>query len=267
MIYETVDVLKNRYGADLNGIFIDDVRIGVFETFIELSNNTYGLATTLISSDEHCYRIKRDAGLFSTGYIRGNSLDELFYSAKTSSIVDTLRVAALNALSSPFMNEENYHIKTNCDPYTLLNLEGTKTVCVVGAFKSYINKLAETKHDWHVIEFQKDTIEEKYRDHFVHPDDSASVLQKADTVIITGFTLVNNTFQTLVKHIPAHCQVALVGPSSSFIPDVLFENKVDIMGAIRITDPGAAKQLVSESASGFHFFKHRCAEKICLVNG
>ena len=266
MIYETLDVLKEKYRVDLKGIFVEDLRIGVFETFVELSNNTFGLATTLISSTEHCYRIKRDASMFSTGYIRGNSLDDLFYQSQTSSIMDTLRVAALNALSSPFLNEENYHIKTNCDPYSLLNLEGEKTVCVVGAFKSYINKLAETEHDWHVVELSGDALEDKYRDRFVHADDSAGVLQKADVIIITGFTLVNNTFQHLQEHIPDNCQVALVGPSSSFIPDILFQNKVSIMGATRITDPGSVRQLVCEGACGFHFFKHSCAEKICLLH-
>ena len=266
MIYDTLDVLVRKYGVDLKGIYIEDVRIGVFETFIELSNNTCGLATTLISSNEHCYRIKRDASLFTTGYIIGNSLEDLFHKVKASSIVDTLRVAALNAVSSTYINETNYTIKTNCDPYTLLNLEGKKTICIVGAFKSYINKLSETNHNWFVVELAKDAMEDKYRDHFVHVDDAEKVLQKADVIIITGFTLVNNTFMDLQRSIPGNCQVALVGPSSSFIPDVLFDNKVDIVGATRITNPSTVKQLVSESASGFHFFKHQCAAKICLVN-
>jgi uncharacterized protein (DUF4213/DUF364 family) len=266
MIFETLAVLKKKYGVDLKRIYIEDVRIGVFETFIRLSNNSFGLATTLTGANEHCYRIKRDAGLFSTGYINGNSLDDLFHQVQTSSIVDTLRVAALNALSGAFINENNYTIKANCDPYSLLNLEGKKNVCVVGAFKSYINKLAETEHNWHVIELAQDTLEDRYQEHFVHASNANEVLQHADIIIITGFTLVNNTFMDLQKSIPDNCQVALVGPSSSFIPDVLFEHKVNIVGAIKITDPEKVMQLVGEAASGFHFFKHGCAKKLCLIN-
>jgi uncharacterized protein (DUF4213/DUF364 family) len=266
MIYETLNVLKEKYGVDLKGVHIEDVRIGVFETYIELSNNTFGLASTLINSNEPCYRMKRDESLFSTGYIRNKNLVDLYYNVKSSSIIDTLRVAALNALSAPYLNEENYHIKTNCDPFSLLDLEGKKTICVVGAFKSYIHKLAETQHDWYVVELDGAAMEEKYTDRFVHTDDSASILQKADAVIITGFSLVNNTFQHLNRQIPENCQVVLVGPSSSFIPDVVFQNNVNIMGATRITDPATVKQLASEGACGFHFFKHHCAEKLCLLH-
>ncbi len=266
MIYQTLDILKEKYQVDIQNISIEQVRIGVFETVIKLSNDSYGLATTLAGPHDHCYKIKRDSRPFSTGYIIGKNLYDLFYNANSSSIVDTLRIAALNALSGNLINESNYKVEYNCDPFSLLDLSGIKNISIVGAFKSYINKLAETSHQWHVIELNKEAIEEKYQNHFIHADQANEVLQASDIIIITGFTLVNNTFRELKQSFPDQCQVVLVGPSSSFIPDILFKNKVNLVGAIRITDPGKVMQLVSEGASGFHFFKHSCAEKLCLIN-
>jgi uncharacterized protein (DUF4213/DUF364 family) len=48
------------------------------------------------------------------------------------------------------------------------------------------------------------------------------------------------------------------------IPDVLFENNVDIIGSIRITKPEMLMKLISQASAGFHLFRY-CAEKICVL--
>jgi uncharacterized protein (DUF4213/DUF364 family) len=266
MIYDTLQILRNKYQVDLQSILIEEVRIGVFETAIKLSNGTYGLATTLVDTNDQCARIRRDASPFTTGNITGQNLNDLFFNANSSSMVETMKVAALNAISSNVLNESNYSIRYNCDPYSLLDLSGAKTISIIGAFKTYIEKLADTYHKWYVVEMNKDALSEQYHDHFIPSTRANDVLPQSDVIIITGFTLVNNTFKDLLPMIPEKCQVALVGPSCSFIPDILFKNKVDIIGSIKLTDPQKVFKLTGESACGFHYFKNNCAEKICLVN-
>lgn len=264
MINKTLKILEEKHKFDLKNIFIEDVILGVFETGIKLSNNSYGLATTLINSYTYNYRIRRDTSKFTSGNIIGNSLYDLFYNSKSTDIVNTLKIASLNALSSNIITDGTYKMINNCDPFSQLNLEGEKYITIVGAFKTYIEKLSKTKHKISVLEFENEAIEKPYQHYFVDTKKANLILPKSDIIIITGFTLVNNTLEDLLDYIPKNCQVVVVGPSSSFIPDILFNNKVNIVGAIKLTKPKKALKLISEAASGFHLFKD-CAEKICIV--
>jgi len=180
-------------------------------------------------------------------------------------IIDTLKIAALNALSAEFLNENNYRTEYNRDPFSLLDLQGNKTVTLVGAFKSYIEKLAGSRHKLNILELNEESIPEHHRKHYIPAEKANEVIPQSDVVLMTGLTLVNKSSADLLDLIPENCQLAVVGPSSSFIPDVLFENKVNIVGAIKITNPEKIFKLVGEAAAGFHLFKS-CAEKICIIN-
>ena len=59
-------------------------------------------------------------------------------------------------------------------------------------------------------------------------------------------------------------QVIVTGPSVSIIPDILFENKVSIIGASIITKPEMLFDIVSDGGTGFHLFEY-CARKICIL--
>jgi hypothetical protein len=45
----------------------------------------------------------------------------------------------------------------------------------------------------------------------------------------------------------------------------LFKHGVDIIGTIRIKDPGLLFTLVGEAAAGYHL-SHYCAKKISILN-
>ncbi|MBK7711175.1 MAG: hypothetical protein IPJ37_09670 [Bacteroidales bacterium] len=44
----------------------------------------------------------------------------------------------------------------------------------------------------------------------------------------------------------------------------MFENKVNIIGAVRITKPEVLFNIVSEGGTGYHLFEY-CAQKICIL--
>ena len=50
------------------------------------------------------------------------------------------------------------------------------------------------------------------------------------------------------------------------MPDILFENKVSIIGAVKITKPEILFDIVGEGGKGFHLFEY-CAKKICILKG
>lgn len=265
MINKTLDILQSKYHLNLQEIFFEDVRIGIYKTAVQLTGNRYGVAGThRAKTEDYKYRTQRDDSPFSTNHIIGQNVKDLFF-APSSPIVDNLKVATLNALSGKIIQSTDYQVIENTDPIDLVDLSGQKTISIVGAFKGYIQKIGATNHTMHIVEIRPEVIPPAYQKHFVPADQAAAVLPHSDIVIITGSTLVNNSLKDLVQYLPKHGTTILVGPSSSFIPDVLFEQGIDIIGATRITQPKKMLQIVSEAATGFHFFQY-CAQKICILN-
>lgn len=264
---ETYYLLKTRYKNQLENLIILEVRIGLFMTALQLSDGTVGISSTSMPADEeiHCKKSKRDFGDFSPLNIAGKSVLHLLEFHVKNSIIQSMKIAALNAISSVFLENSNYKILQNTDPIDLVDLNCRKTITVVGAFQSYIDKISETNSQLFVLELNENALMPEDKKYFVPAVDYQKILPISDVVIITGLTLVNNTLDDLLKSIKPETQVIVIGPSSSLIPDVLFANNVKIIGAVKITNPELALKVVSEAGAGFHLFKY-CAQKLCIIN-
>jgi len=267
IIENTIKIIENRYSDYLEKLFISDARIGIFLSAIKLSDNNIGISSTLPSdhSENHCKKENRDFGAFTPFHITGKKVKDLLYTPKDNAIVNTLKIAALNAISLKILVNNRYKILKNTDPFNLIDLNGKKSITLVGAFPSYIHRISETSHNLQVLEFNRETLGREHWKYFVPAKDFEKVLPHSDIVIITGVTLANNTFDELIKSINPAAQTIVTGPSSSFIPDAMFAKGVNIMGGIRIKEPGKILQLVSEAATGYHLFRYG-AEKICILN-
>jgi uncharacterized protein (DUF4213/DUF364 family) len=262
---ETLALLKTRYPGRLDDLIITDVRIGLYLSSVMLSDGSCGVAGTLNEIRAHCDKEKRDYGDFSPSRIKGRSVLDLLETGKKTNITETLKIAVLNALSSRFIKTPEYTLLENTDPIDLIDLSPGKTITVVGAFRSYIQKISSSGNKLFVLEFHQETLAEEHRSFFVHANKYKEVLPVSEIVIITGLTLVNNTLDNLLKVIPPQAQVIVTGPSGNILPDVLFSHGVHIIGAMRIKDPELLFTLVGEAAAGYHL-SHYCAEKISIVN-
>jgi len=207
----------------------------------------------------------RDFGEFSPSKIAGRRVADLFETEKSSGIIDTLRIASLNAISSRMIAEGHYNILENADPIDLIDLDGKKNITLVGAFKSYIAKIAATGNHLSVLELDEDALTGEQKQYYVPAREYGKVLPGSDIVIITGLTLVNNTIDGLLSAIAPGTLVIVTGPSSSLIPDVLFSHRVNIIGATQVTDPGMLFTVAGEAGAGYHLFRY-CAKKICIIN-
>jgi uncharacterized protein len=261
---ETYNLLKTRYKTDINNLVISDTRIGVFLTAVLLSDGSVGVASTNIDTYSNCYIKERDFGDFSPSKIKGQKVIDLFEKCSNIKTADTLKIAVLNALSSQMISKLNYKIVEGTDPIELLDLTAQKTITIVGAFQSYIKKIAATKNKLYVLELNENALNDNQKQFYVPAGKYSQVLPISDIIIITGLTLVNNTIDDLLATIPTNAKVIVTGPSSSMIPDILFEKRVAIVGGTRITSPELLFTVVSEAGTGFHLFKY-CAEKFCIV--
>jgi uncharacterized protein (DUF4213/DUF364 family) len=262
---KTITFLKEKYIEQIENLKIDEVRIGALLSAVKLSDGSYGVASTLQTNQHHCSRDNRDFGDFTPTRIQGQKVVSLFEVNKKSNIIDTLKIAVLNALSSTILKNEKYKILEDVDPISLIDLGSNKTITIVGAFRSYIELIATTSNKLHVLELTKEAFDDDYVKYYVPAHEYTRIIPQSDVVIITGLTLVNNTIDGLLSVIKPTTKVIVTGPSSSIIPDVLFDNKVNIIGATRITKPEILFALVSEFGAGFHLFKY-CAQKICILN-
>lgn len=264
IIDQTYSLLFTKYNAMLENLTISDVRVGIFLTAIRLSDGSYGFAATLDGNKCGCKKEKRDFGEFTPLNIRGQRVSDLFGTQKESNLISSLRNAVLNALSAKIISSGNYNIIPDCDPVDLLDLSPVKTITLVGAFQSYISRISATGNKLYVLELNEDALTADQKQYYVPAVDYKKVLQASDIVILTGLTLVNKTIDNILSAIPHDSVTVVSGPSGSVLPDILFENNVDIIGATRITDPDKLFDLVSEGGVGYHLFRY-CAQKICIL--
>lgn len=262
---ETYNFIKTKYKDQIEDLTIDEVRLGAHLSAVKLSDGSYGVASTLLENQYHCTKSNRDFGDFTPTKITGQEVTYLFDIEKSSSVIDTLRIAVLNAISSTILKNGNYKVVENVDPIDLIDISSKKTITIVGAFQSYIQKLSTTDNQLYVLEMNRDALVDDYKKYYVPAEEYGRVIPISDIVIITGLTLVNNTIDGLLSAISPNTKVIVTGPSSILVPDILFKNKVNIIGATRILNPDLLFPIVSEFGAGFHLFKY-CAEKICILN-
>jgi uncharacterized protein (DUF4213/DUF364 family) len=260
---KTFEVIKQKF--DVQHLTIDDIRVGLHLCAIRLSNGSSGVSTSIPDVYHQRSRAERDYGEFTPCQIKGRTINELFMSPKTSNLVSALKVAALNALSGSLIENSNYNIIENLDPIEIPNFSKKEKVVVVGGFNSYISKISAIHNNIKVLEFDKNSLNPGFQKYFVPANQYQQTLSDAKIVIITGMTLVNNTIDGLLQSIPPQAQTIVTGPSSSILPDVLFQNNVKIIGSIRITNPDMLLELAGQGGSGFHLFKY-CAQKIVILH-
>jgi uncharacterized protein len=264
IIEQTYNLLMSRYKDQFRDLTISDVRIGTYLTAVRLSDQSIGTSATIAEEQPFCAKSSRDFGDFTPLKIRGQGALALLQMKKNRGLLSSLRIAVLSALSARFHTSEHYKIVEDQDPIQLIDLGSGKKITVVGAFHSYIRKISETGNKLSVLEMNEEALVAEFRKYFVPAMEYKSVLPDSDIVIITGQTLVNGTIDNLLQHISPGAQVIVTGPSGSILPDILFDNNVSIIGAVRIIEPELLLDIVSEGGTGFHLFEY-CAKKICIL--
>ncbi|MDY0280658.1 MAG: DUF364 domain-containing protein [Salinivirgaceae bacterium] len=259
----TIQYLANK--IDFSKLHIKKIRIGTYLTAVILSDDSCGVSSTINEKTHNCKKEGRDFGEFTPGKLENRSVDSLLNTSKNSAVIQSLKIATLNALSEKIIVSENYKIIENIDPIDLLDFKTDSKVVIVGGFNSYISKVLLFTKNIHVLEFDKLKISSSYRHFYVDASEYKKTLGNANFVIITGMTLINETIDDLLKNCPKDATTVVTGPSSSIIPDMLFNNNVNLIGSIKITDSNQLFKLVEQAGTAYHLFKY-CARKITIIN-
>ncbi|WP_048152797.1 Rossmann-like domain-containing protein [Methanolacinia paynteri] len=160
----------------------------------------------------------------------------------------SVALAALNALSQPFVTDEMLNgkgYKTGFEVKDMVRPDDNLVIVGYGGLvKSYAGRCRELHvTDQRPVETFRTTIIgndviEGPLGITVHPaEENKEVLENADIAIITGSTLVNGTFEEVFEYAKNARLRAIYGSSAQLIPDALFENNVDIAMSVAISDP------------------------------
>jgi uncharacterized protein (DUF4213/DUF364 family) len=160
----------------------------------------------------------------------------------------SVALAALNALSQPFLVPEVLEKKGYSLGPGAADLVRKDDVVVIVGYGGLVREYAGRCRDLHVtdqrpVESFRTTVVGKSISHgpagiTVHPAaENREVLAEADVAVITGSTLVNGTFEEVAGYAKDARVRALYGSSAQLIPDVLFENGINLVMSVAVTDP------------------------------
>lgn len=163
-------------------------------------------------------------------------------------------VAAMSALSQPFvtpssLEERGFEVPPDNPDFTSC-LKPDDIAAIVGYGGGVTRSMGKCR-ELHVLDMRpkedilatiitRRGIEYAPAEVTLHPaEENVEVMGRATAVSITGSTLVNDTFDSLIDLCKNARLITVYGASAGFIPDILFERGVHMIHSSRITDPEA----------------------------
>ncbi len=268
ILNRTIEIVRGRLGAALDGITVERVAVGLFFTGVKLSTGHAGACATPVKEipDAVCCPNSVAAMPFA-GKLRGRRAADLLDEAtERVGIRRTLGIATLNALSQ-LANEgrkaEGFEVVTGLDAFEAAEVDAEETVVVVGAFVPFLRALRKMGARHWVLEKDPSVLKPHEMPYFREADEAPDVVPEADVLIITGTTLANDTLGDLIALAKPSARIVVVGPTVAMIPDAFFERGCHIVGGIEVTDPDAFLDILAEGGSGYRFFG-KSATKVAL---
>jgi uncharacterized protein (DUF4213/DUF364 family) len=268
ILEKTVEKIKLIYvNHNIELPKISNVILGLGYTGVEISiqktESFLGLAATVpsIINNTTCSKIE------FAGKLTNKELFELMgWSTESPSIRKIVGLAAVNAASQHIFKFKNPYTKIKADLLSHLNIDKDTKITVIGLMKPLIRKLSNLTKSITLVEnsipvsAEFNVFEFRYNIEQLRNKDFST-----DLLFCTGTVLINNTIEKILELFGKKARkIILIGPSASMIPDILFENGVNIVGGMEIFDTEATIRVVQEGG-GTKLFK-QYGKKYNLIN-
>jgi uncharacterized protein (DUF4213/DUF364 family) len=270
VIAETIDIVVEKAQGALEKTFVDDVVIGVFFTGVKLSTGHAGVAFTPVGEMPEAVCCPTSAARMPAAGSLGKTpvLEILPYALDRNVLKSAIGVATLNAVSQLILESvepAGFSIVKDTDGFDLLKILPHETVSLVGAFGPYIHRLKMMGNPFFVIEKNPQTLRPDEMKFFRSEAEAGATLERSDVAILTGTAIVNQSIDSILRHLNSKKRAAIIGPTASMIPNAFFRRGVSIMAGVRITDAERMATVLKQGGSAFHLFKD-CCEKIAFLN-
>ncbi len=266
---ETIATIGDILGTGLDDITIERAVIGLFFTGVKLNAGTAGTCATPREAipDGVCCPYSAMAVPFP-GKIRGRPAAEIAADALGD---DAMRravgIATVNALAELCWRRRPHHgveLRAATDAFDATAFHAGDNVVLVGAFIPFLKELKRRHQPYLVLEQNPAALKSEEMPFYRPAQMAHEVVPKADVLLITGATLLNNTLEDLLALARPEARVTIVGPTVGMLPDAFLARGADILGSVRITAPDAFLDLLGEGGAAPHFLG-RSAEKIVLA--
>ena len=226
---------------------VRQVLVGAFWTAVVLDTDPpcCGLASTLRGATHDEGPPVPQAGRLLER--SGRELAEWLFSSST--LEASIGMAAFNALLEV---DEAACTEVNAEKVIIDRGKGRR-VAIVGHFP-FIERVRRAAAECWVVELHP-------RPGDVPAEQADEVLPQADVVALTGTSLINHTFDNLMRLCRSDAFVLLLGPSAPLSP-ILFDTGVDAVSGTRVVDPERVLRLVGQGAT---FRQIKRAGGLCLL--
>ncbi len=250
IIEKTLELIKQIYR--IHKIFppkVTKVVIGLGYTGVEATTYAYspflGLASTLpsIIQASDCTKIE------FAGDLTEKPLRELLsWSIRPPSLEKIIGMATLNSISQHVLKIINPHKKLKGNVLDYLTVNEETKVTFIGLIKPLIKEISKITQLITIVEdfFPSPS---KFND-FKFRNNIAELKEEeifTDLLICTGTTLINNSLEAILEKYKRKARkIVLLGPTASMIPDILFDNGIDIVGGMEIFNSEATLKILQE---------------------
>lgn len=222
-----------QYGLTLaSNLHVRDVRIGLGYTAVQVENGGVGLAYTFRGEAGHtCTAMKM------AGELAGKQADLLLSFMKESDLISAaVGLATFNALL-----QQHLPVSIAEDFFPIVRLRKGERVGMVGFFAPIIPIIKKAGCELFIFERNL-----KRGEGLFGPEKIPSELPTCDVVILSATTLINHTFEEVVKHAKMAREAVMLGPSTPLTPEVMGHYGVTLLAGMRIVKPEAVLRIVSE---------------------
>jgi len=227
----TIDTLLNSLQADAP---VRQVLVGSFWTAVVLDTAPVrcGLSSTLRGETHEAGPPVREAG-----HLLEHSGRELAELLRSPSILEaSIGMAAFNALLEV---DEKACTQVNAAEVILERGTGQR-VAIVGHFP-FVERVQQAAAACWVLELRP-------RPGDLPADRADEILPQADVVALTGTSLINHSFDGLIRLCRPDAFVLLLGGTAPLCP-LLFETGIDAVSGTRVIDPSRVVRSVSQGAT------------------
>lgn len=207
-----------------------ETKVSPFSVAI-MENGAIGISYNLFHRDAEALERYRSWDMKDVIGKRAGDIIELFLTG--DALEQTAGLAVLNALSQDFINThpELYCIDADSTLFSLMRVDKTSTVGLVGYFRPMMEKLLKEAGNVIVLEQSEVLLRESYP--FTMTSDPTQ-LRECDKVLITATTVLNDSLPDLVPYCAKADFTAVMGPTAGFLPDALFDLGLDAVGYSRV---------------------------------
>jgi uncharacterized protein (DUF4213/DUF364 family) len=224
-----------------------DIRIGLGYTAVRLGNGSCGLAYTLHEKEYESCCVMPDAGKLA-----GRKASELIPWIKSPDVTAcAVGLATLNAIINPPA------AAVESDILDLLSFGSEDTVGMIGYFGPLVEPIKKRARALRIFERRA---EPEYE---ILPESATlELLPKCQVVILSATTLLNHTIDGLLDLSRNAREIAILGPSTPFLPEIFHRHGVTMLSGLQVADPMQILQTVSEGGGTRQFA--RAVRKLSL---